>query len=165
MRKNKQSVIKPQLDLEAEALSFATGEISVNAPESAHPQTAVEISQPQNTDEDHGADVSIMETPGGQFTLVVEGGMNIYMAVKLKRLLLDALQQHDRLEIDLSGVDEMDTAGLQLLILLKRTAAGSGKQISLVANSKPTLDTIRSYNLMKYFYDRPEGGTTAASTS
>jgi anti-anti-sigma regulatory factor len=46
--------------------------------------------------------------------------MTIYQAQAQKEQLLAALAATEHLELDLSAVTEMDTAGLQLLLLLKR---------------------------------------------
>ena len=70
-----------------------------------------------------------------------------------KPLLLEALQKHQHVEIDLSEVAEMDTAGMQLLILLKRTANRTGKSVALVTHSPASLDVIDRYNLGSYFGD------------
>jgi anti-anti-sigma regulatory factor len=45
--------------------------------------------------------------------------------------LLTALAQADRLALDTSGVEALDTAGLQLLIALRRSAAHAGKALRL----------------------------------
>ena len=53
--------------------------------------------------------------------LVVTNDLTIYHALELKPTLLDALANTQELELNLSQVSEMDTAGLQLLILLCTT--------------------------------------------
>ena len=80
--------------------------------------------------------------------------MTIDQAAQQKTSLLEALQKHAQMDIDLSNINEMDTAGLQLLLLLKRTAEKAGKNISLVAHSPASLDVIDRYNLAAYF-DNP----------
>jgi len=54
--------------------------------------------------------------------LHIEGEFTIFRAMELKPVILAAPPP---LEIDLSGVTEMDTAGLQLLILAKRAAVAA----------------------------------------
>lgn len=49
--------------------------------------------------------------------------LTIYHALEQKNALLAALAGTDDLELDLMHVGEIDTAGLQLLILLKGSAA------------------------------------------
>jgi len=60
----------------------------------------------------------------------------IYHALEQKNALLAALAGTDDLELDLMHVGEIDTAGLQLLILLKKEAQRAGKTISIVAHSQ-----------------------------
>ena len=53
--------------------------------------------------------------------------LTIYHALEQKTILLDALADADDLELDLMQVGEIDAAGLQLLILLKKEAQRAGK--------------------------------------
>ena len=62
--------------------------------------------------------------------------LTIYHALEQKNALLAALAGTDDLELDLMHVGEIDTAGLQLLILLKKGAQRAGKTISIVAHSQ-----------------------------
>ena len=55
--------------------------------------------------------------------------------------------QLDELELDLLQVGEIDTAGLQLLILLKKEAQRSGKRLSIVAHSQAVRAVIDFCNL------------------
>ena len=61
--------------------------------------------------------------------------------------LLDALASADELELDLMQVGEIDTAGLQLLILLKKEAQRTGKRLSIVAHSQSVRAVIDFCNL------------------
>ena len=60
-----------------------------------------------------------------------EGELSIYTAADSKVALLNALAGAEDLEIDLASVTEIDTAGVQLLILLKREANRQGKRLVL----------------------------------
>lgn len=74
--------------------------------------------------------------------VAVEQDLTIYFAAEQKQYLLEALAAHEALELDLSAVAEMDTAGLQLLILLKREAQRQGKQVSFCAHSQAVREVI-----------------------
>ena len=89
-----------------------------------------------------------------QSKVSIAGAMTIYDAVDHKKYLLDAFNNSDELEIDLSGVSELDTAGVQLLVLLKREAFKEGKQVRLVAHSAALLEVLEVYNLAAYFGDQ-----------
>lgn len=87
----------------------------------------------------------------GRRTVAIHGPMTIYEAVDHKRVLLAALADGDGLEIDLSEVDEMDTAGLQLLLLARREAVRAGKAAVLVASSAAAQEVLVRYQLTSHF--------------
>ncbi|HEX8012102.1 MAG TPA: STAS domain-containing protein [Casimicrobiaceae bacterium] len=87
----------------------------------------------------------------GYCKAIVDGAMTIYEAAADKPLLLSALAAAKETEIDLSSVDEMDTAGLQLLILVKRESMKAGKVLHLSGHSPAALDVFERYNLGSYF--------------
>lgn len=93
------------------------------------------------------------ERGSGARRLSVEGDMTIYKALALKTKLLQALKGASQLEVDLSRVGEVDTAGVQLLLLLKREAMKSRKALRLVGHSAATLDALDLFNLGAYFGD------------
>lgn len=73
--------------------------------------------------------------------------LTIYHALEQKSALLNALADTDDLELDLMHVGEIDTAGSQLLILLKKEAQRAGKTISIVAHSQSVRAVIDFCNL------------------
>ena len=73
--------------------------------------------------------------------------LTIYHALEQKHRLLDALSSADELELDLMQVGEIDTAVLQLLILLKKEAQRTGKHLSIVAHSQSVRAVIDFCNL------------------
>lgn len=81
------------------------------------------------------------------------GEMNIYSASELKSGLIDVLIKSQEMVIDLSAVDEMDCAGVQLLILIKREALKTGKVLRLVQHSPAALEAMDALNLFAYFGD------------
>ena len=74
--------------------------------------------------------------------LLLEEDLTIYHAAAHKGLLLEALSAHDVVEVDLSRVGEMDTSGVQLLMLFKREALRLGKEGRLVGHSPAVRDVI-----------------------
>ena len=94
-----------------------------------------------------------VEIGGAQKQVSIEGEMTIYTAAGLKSVLLDPLADCDELEINLSRVSEMDTAGFQLLLLAKREALQAGKALRLVAHSPATLEVMDLLNMAGYFGD------------
>lgn len=86
-------------------------------------------------------------------TLRIEGEMSIYRAQELKDLLMAPLKPGVALEVDLSGVTEFDTVGLQLLILAKRTAQQQQGALRLIRHSPAVLDVFEILHLAPYFGD------------
>ena len=79
--------------------------------------------------------------------------MTIYHAATQKQALIEALKASARLEIDLSAVGEIDTAGFQLLVLIKREAQRLGKQAKIVAHSEAVRELLDFYNMAAEFDD------------
>ncbi|MDP3540300.1 MAG: STAS domain-containing protein [Azonexus sp.] len=85
--------------------------------------------------------------------LAITEDLTIYHALEQKQVLLDALATTSELELNLSQVSEMDTAGLQLLILLKKEALRAGKQVRIVAHSQAVSSVIDFCNMAAEFGD------------
>jgi anti-anti-sigma factor len=88
-----------------------------------------------------------------QHTTTIKEDMTIYNAAKQKDMLLRALEGCQELDIDLSQVGEMDTAGFQLLLLAKREATKVNKSLRLTGHSKAVTDLLDLYNMAGYFGD------------
>jgi anti-anti-sigma regulatory factor len=56
-------------------------------------------------------------------------------------------------EIDLSGVTEVDTAGVQLLMLAKRAAVEQQRELRLVGHSPAVMEVFELMNVAAYFGD------------
>ncbi|CAK0780277.1 STAS domain-containing protein [Gammaproteobacteria bacterium] len=85
--------------------------------------------------------------------LRVEGDLTIYEAVTLKTALMAALEEGPVLELDLSGVEEIDTAGLQLLLLLKKEAQIGGRSVRFLQHSLVVQEVIDLCDLSAVFGD------------
>ena len=85
--------------------------------------------------------------------LHIAGECNIYRADELKQALLAALVDTPALDIDLSGVTEIDTVGIQLLMLAKKTAQTNQCTVRLIAHSAAVTEAFELVNLAAYFGD------------
>ncbi len=94
-----------------------------------------------------------VETNAGRCKVRIDGDVNIYNAIEMKRQLLDHLGSAAELEINLAQVGEMDTAGFQVLCLTKREAAKAGKTLRLTSHSPAALEIMDMYNMAAYFGD------------
>lgn len=84
---------------------------------------------------------------------VIEGEMTIYNALELKAQLLSPLEQCAQMEVDLAGVTEMDSAGLQLLLMAKTEARARGKNLAITGHSTAVLEVLDLCNLEGFFGD------------
>ncbi|MES2878529.1 MAG: STAS domain-containing protein [Pseudomonadota bacterium] len=90
------------------------------------------------------------ETKIDSTVLRIEGELTIFRAMELKPVLL---AEPAPLEIDLSGVTEIDTAGVQLLMLAKKTAQAAKRELRLVAHSPAVIEVFELLNVAAYFDD------------
>ena len=74
--------------------------------------------------------------------LAIEGDFTIFAAEAIKARLQEALNEGREIEIDLSGVSEMDSAGLQLMVAAKREAAAQEKALRFTGHSPAVLSTM-----------------------
>ncbi len=85
--------------------------------------------------------------------LTLEGELTIYSAAETKTQLLAFLDSANELEINLAEVSEIDTAGLQLLILAKQEARRSGKKLHFSLHSPAVIQLLELANLAAFFDD------------
>lgn len=93
------------------------------------------------------------EAAGQGGALHLDGEVTIYRAAELKAVLLAALQGRSVLEIDLSGVGEIDSAGVQLLMMAKQAALGQGTDLRLVRHSPAVIEVFELLDLAGHFGD------------
>jgi anti-anti-sigma factor len=85
--------------------------------------------------------------------LALEGDLTIYNAAETKQRLLDAVRQPGAIDLDLSQVGEMDTAGFQVLVLAKRESQRLGHPMRIVSHSQAVRAVLEAYNMLTYFGD------------
>lgn len=83
-------------------------------------------------------------------TMCIAGELTIFRAAELMPQLLASPPPQ---ELDLSGVTEIDTAGLQLLMLAKKRAQLEQRPLHLVAHSAAVTDVFELLNVAAYFGD------------
>lgn len=77
----------------------------------------------------------------------VSGVMSIYSAGLLRAQLIEPLRRRERLELDLSGVQEFDSAGVQLVYLLKREVEGLDGMFVLGEKSEAVRQVFGFYRM------------------
>lgn len=81
----------------------------------------------------------------------IEGEMTVYRAAELKPLVLEPLETDAELQLDLSAVSELDTAGLQLLLLARREALAHAGSCRLLAPSQAVAEVLAMLQLDELF--------------
>jgi anti-sigma B factor antagonist len=79
--------------------------------------------------------------------VAIEGELTIYQASEWVAQLQHALHRVDSLTVDLGGVTEIDTAGVQVLALTRREAALRDRTVVFVAHSPAVLEVFRLLGL------------------
>lgn len=85
--------------------------------------------------------------------LVIDGELTIYRAAELCELLKTALANDADLELNLAGVTELDSAGVQLLMAAKKSAMASQRSLRLIEHSPAVLEVFEMLNLAAHFGD------------
>jgi anti-anti-sigma factor len=85
--------------------------------------------------------------------LKVTGELTIYQAAEAKLRFQEELARGAALEVDLSGLEELDTAGAQLLLWAKREGRNRGHAVAYVSHSPAVLEVFDQLNLAGAFGD------------
>lgn len=80
--------------------------------------------------------------PAGVEQIVLTGELTIHVAADLKTRLSTALEADDTLRLEVAAVNEVDTAGVQLLLMLAKEARSTGKTLQLIEPSRALLDVL-----------------------
>ena len=81
------------------------------------------------------------------------GELNIYHAAEAHRALLPLVCSGADTEADLSGLTEVDSAGMQVLLVAKREASRNGTPFRLANHSRAVLGVLDQLNLSATFGD------------
>ena len=79
------------------------------------------------------------------------GEIDLGVSPDVRAALLDALRHHDRLVLDLSGVDYIDSSGVASLVEAYQTARKAGGAIALAAISQPAERVLQLARLDRVF--------------
>lgn len=94
------------------------------------------------------------KTDGQAVQFAVEGEMTIFRAAELKAAMLPEIARAQEIEIDLSHVTEIDSAGLQLMVAAKLEAILRGKELHFTGHSKPVMEMLDLCDLGGFFGDQ-----------
>lgn len=94
-----------------------------------------------------------IDTDDEQCRVTIAGDLTIFTAQEWKTALLAPLVDSGNIEVDLSAVSDIDTAGLQLLIMLKLEAFTRDKTLQLIGHSAAVREIIDLCDLGAFFGD------------
>lgn len=86
-----------------------------------------------------------LDTEATQLTL--SGELTIYSVHELRELLLRAIDENRDIDVDMSEVSEVDTAGLQLVLLARREVEARGQQLRISGCDSEVREALAFYNL------------------
>jgi anti-anti-sigma factor len=72
----------------------------------------------------------------------LSGAMSIFRAIELRDQLLAAFEPAAEIEVDLSQVTEIDSAGVQLMIAAQHQAQADGKVLRFVGHADAVLEAL-----------------------
>lgn len=79
--------------------------------------------------------------------------MTIYEALQLQSQFLEALSNYQQIEVNLANVSEIDSAGIQLMIALKKDALLQQKSLLFTAHSPEVIALLDLFNMTQFFGD------------
>ncbi len=81
----------------------------------------------------------------------VQGEVDLSWSQKLRKAILDALGNNQRVAVDLSKVTYIDSSGIAALVEGFQSARGKGQHFSLVAVSQPVIAVLELARLDRVF--------------
>jgi anti-sigma B factor antagonist len=97
--------------------------------------------------------IDIKQQDDSMTELVIQDEMTIYTVLEQKNSLLPYLEADKKLQLDLYEVSDIDSAGIQLLILMKQQAQKLNNQFSLVHHSSAVIEVLELLDLVSFFGD------------
>jgi anti-sigma B factor antagonist len=93
------------------------------------------------------------EEKNGIHCFDIKDEMTIYTALEQKNRLFHELKNGRLCHIDLSGVSAIDSAGLQILLLLKTESKKRDIDLHFIHHSKAVVEVLELLKLTSYFGD------------
>lgn len=94
-----------------------------------------------------------LDSNKGLCTIRVESEMTIYEAQEMNKTLKKSIDTCKQIELNLEGVSELDTAGVQILLMAKRAAEKCGKPFNITSHSEAVVQTFDLLNIAHEFGD------------
>ncbi|MCG6202491.1 STAS domain-containing protein [Psychromonas antarctica] len=94
-----------------------------------------------------------MSTDNTKRAVLKPENMTIYEAMDLQALFSATLADFKQIEVNLSQVVEIDSAGLQLMVALKNDALEQKKKVVFTAHSLEVIELFELFNMTQFFGD------------
>ncbi len=93
-----------------------------------------------------------IKTSGDNYSLSVMGDLTIYQVSLVKEELQSKLADLTQsVELNLAGIEEIDTAGVQLLMMLKRNVEQGGGEVTLSSISESVEQVLSALDCLSWF--------------
>lgn len=97
------------------------------------------------------AKIKIEQNQPGNIEVAMSGDLNIYSVAEIFEKLQKELQFEDNIKLDFKEITELDTAGLQLFIMLIKHAKEQGCHVDINVMSDVVKQSVNQFNLQRYF--------------
>lgn len=88
----------------------------------------------------------------GTMVVKIEGSLSAYEVGDLKDRLLTALTHYQTIVLDINGVIECDTLGIQLLLSAGKTAEKLDKTLNVIGDSQAVQDAVAGVGLETEYF-------------
>lgn len=89
----------------------------------------------------------------GKVLIQPAGELTIYTVGQAKQDLMNAFEAHAELELDLGGIEEIDSAGVQLLYWFKQFVLQRGQPLPITGHGAAVAEAFKLLNLVERFGD------------
>jgi anti-sigma B factor antagonist len=100
-----------------------------------------------------------MDNKNNKSLLSIDGELTIYTANEYKKYLVGKFNSEKPLEVDLKGVEEIDTCGLQLLAAMCKQLSDNGSELKIIEASDVANEALETSRLMTDMTFITEGAT------
>jgi len=99
------------------------------------------------------AKIKIIQKRNNSTEIIISGELTIYCAMDTYQQYIQNINLKDLVTIKLSGINEIDTAGAQLLILLFKEINQRKATYKIASSSNSIDEYVTLFNLQRYFVD------------
>lgn len=94
-----------------------------------------------------------VENNSGKVTILIRGELCIQYVSELANSVMPDWQNYTEIDFDLSGVTEVDAAGMQCLAQFKRMAIEDDKPMRIIGHSASIVNGVELLGLARHFGD------------